>query len=50
MIPDSVIAENFVLGKTSLAYTISHGLAPYFHFHDMLFTQIKDCNFIIALF
>ena len=34
-------------GKTKLAYTVIHGLGPYFH---MLFREIKDCNFIKVLF
>lgn len=30
MFPDSIIASNFSLGRDKAAYTITHGLAPYF--------------------
>ena len=31
MFPDSNIASKFSMGKTKLAYTVTHGLAPFFH-------------------
>ena len=44
----SIIVQNFTLGKTNLAYTVSHVLAPYFH--DMSSRQIKYFSFIPELF
>lgn len=47
MCPDSVNSEQFVLGKTKLAYSITHSFAPYFY---MLCRQTKGCKFITVLF
>ena len=31
MFPDSLIAKTLTIGKTKMAYNITHGLSPYFH-------------------
>src|SRR5664279_3244476 len=48
MFPDSAIAKQFTLSPAKVAYTIVHGLAPYFA--DELVTSINECSFFVACF
>lgn len=48
MFPDSAIAKNFKLSKDKVAYTIVHGLAPYFL--KKLQEILDNCQFIVISF
>ena len=48
MFPDSTIARKFILAPTKVAYTIVHGLAPYFA--DNLLQSLRECTFCCCLF
>ena len=46
MFTDSNIASQVTLGKTKVAYYITHGLAPYFH--NELKNSISQCRYLVA--
>ena len=48
MFTDSNIASQVTLGKTKVAYYITHGLAPYFH--NELKNSISQCRYLVACF
>jgi hypothetical protein len=48
MFPDSAIAKQFTLSAAKVAYTIVHGLAPYFA--EKLVSSINECAFYVACF
>lgn len=48
MFPDSQIAPKIQLQRTKIAYTIVHGLSPYFK--NMLNELIKNCKYIVIGF
>lgn len=48
MFPDSVIAKQFKLGSSKVAYLVSYGLAPYFL--NQLMDHIKLCNDFVICF
>ena len=48
MFTDSNIASQVTLGKTKVAYYITHGLAPYFH--NELKNSISQCRYPVACF
>ena len=48
MFPDSAIAKKFILSPAKVAYTIVHGLAPYFS--ENLLQSLQDCTFFVACF
>jgi hypothetical protein len=48
MFPDSSIAQRMTIGSTKMAYSISYGLAPYFH--STLLTDIQKCPKIVVCF
>jgi len=48
MFPDSDIARKFTLSPAKVAYTIVHGLAPYFS--DNLQKSLQDCTFVVVCF
>ena len=48
MFPDSQIAKKFALSKTKAAYSIVHGLAPFFK--ERLDDDIKKCPVYVACF
>jgi hypothetical protein len=48
MFPDSQIAKKFCMSKTKAAYSIVHGLAPYFK--NKLDEDIKKCPVFVACF
>ena len=45
---DSNIANQVTLGKTKVAYYITHELAPYFH--NELKNSISQCGYLVACF
>jgi hypothetical protein len=48
MFPDSAIARKFTLSPAKVAYTIVHGLAPYFS--DNLLQALQECTYFVACF
>jgi len=48
MFPDSSIAASFALSPAKAAYTIVHGLAPYFS--EALVLALQECPFFVACF
>ena len=48
MFPDSAIEKQFTLSPAKVAYTIVHGLAPYFA--EKLVSSINECAFYVACF
>jgi hypothetical protein len=48
MFPDSSIVKKMSIGRTKLAYTITYGLAPYFH--SQLLHKITKCQKIVVCF
>ena len=48
MLTDSNIASQVTLGKTKVAYYITHGLPPYFH--NELKNSISQCHYLVACF
>src|SRR3989441_242053 len=48
MFPDSEVAQKFTMSKTKAAYSIVHGLAPYFR--EKLDEEIKKCPLFVACF
>ena len=48
MFPDSGIAQKFTLSPAKLAYTIVHGIAPYFS--EQLLQSIQECPYFVACF
>jgi len=48
MFPDSAIAKKFTLSPAKVAYTIVHGLAPYFS--ENLMEALQDCTYFVACF
>ena len=47
MFPDSPIARKMSLGSTKLAYTITYGLAPYFH-NQLLRDVVKSQKIVVC--
>ena len=48
MFPDSLSAKNLTIGKTKMAYNITHGISPYFH--NQVEQFVSSAKYIVVSF